>query len=222
MFATGISTTCVEAISKLKMASAQVLETSVAVVVLLRTRITQRIFFNQGIFESVKKISHAFVVSLLINYLRLTRYIGDRVTSERRDIPNGVGDMKLQIKKQTNRKKVQTGKMRRIPPLQGDSVWPLHRVTIKFKALIGIMAAGFVQQIYMRKCHLFYASMHQHVPDGTKQHFILTVNLEISVSARALAQLSNLHHAHLKYQMDEITRTLFYKDMENAPHYGLS
>ena len=61
--------------------------------------------------------------------------------------------------------------MRRISPLEGDSVWPLHRVTIKFKALIGITAVSFVQQIRMRKCHLFCASMHQHVPDGTKQHF---------------------------------------------------
>jgi len=66
---------------------------------------------------------------------------------------------------------MQTGKMRGISPLQGDSVWPLHRVTIKFKALIRIMAVSFVQQIHMRKCHLFCASIHQHVPDGTKQHF---------------------------------------------------
>ena len=56
----------------------------------------------------------------------------------------------------------------------------------------------------------------------TLKILILTVNLEISVSARALSQLSNLHRAHLKYQMEEITRTLFYKYMENAPHYGLS
>ena len=60
--------------------------------------------------------------------------------------------------------------MRRISPLEGDSVWPLHRVTIKFKDLIGITAVSFVQQIRMRKCHLFCASMHQHVADGTK-HF---------------------------------------------------
>ena len=111
--------------------------------------------------------------------------------------------------------------MRRISPLEGDSLWPLHRITIKFKALIGITAVLFVQQIRMRKCHLFCASTSTFQMEQNNI-LILTVNLEMSVSARALAQLSNLHRAHLKYQMEEITRTLFYKYMENAPHYGLS
>ena len=40
--------------------------------------------------------------------------------------------------------------------------------------------------------------------------FIMVLNLEMSVSARAHAQMSNLHRTEIHSQMEEITGTLLY------------
>ena len=63
----------------------------------------------------------------------------------------------------------------------------------------------------MHKCHLFFCtSMQQHVPYGTQGNN--TPSLEMSVFARAHAQLSNCNAATnaRTYHMEGITRTLVY------------
>ena len=99
----------------------------------------------------------------------------------------GVRNLKFAYKNQTKRKKNTNKRIIRISPLQGDSVSPLYHVTIKFKALIGIMAILFVQRIRRLECHLLRASMPQHVPDGTKQHF--NVNKETTKACESFLTL---------------------------------
>lgn len=50
---------------------------------------------------------------------------------------------------------------------------------------------SFVQQMRMRKCHIFCASMHHHIPYGTQQDFSNGSELERSAALRAHAQLSS-------------------------------
>ena len=85
----------------------------------------------------------------------------------------------LEIKKQINKQAVKqsTNKKKMTMKLVGTSQWTI----------------SFVQQMRMRKCYLLCASMHQHVPCVTNQGLMIALNLEMSVGARAHAQLTDLH-----------------------------